>query len=280
MAKSSNKNIKKINAQLNKSSTGKKTGNKKKNNTKYNSKNTNYKKTTSKKVSTSNVKNAKRKYTRKKKPVSKVVLEKEKKIQESIEKDNALEEIIKDYTLEDTSKVEEFSFKEEKEDLEEKAKELEEDINNSEDESLSLQSKVEEIVEDITSDYEESTDNDQTDNNTDVLIDDNTVEAVEESNSSLEISDDLETTKYDELVDELRSLYDNDSDLKDTEKHEVIITDYEDNNEENNIVLEDNNKVKYSLGDKIFKWIINILYATFVLLVIALIVLIVYVCTY
>lgn len=280
MAKSSNKNIKKINAQLNKSSTGKKTGNKKKKNTKYNSKNTNYKKTTSKKVSTSNVKNAKRKYTRKKKPVSKVVLEKEKKIQESIEKDNALEEIIKDYTLEDTSKVEEFSFKEEKEDLEEKAKELEEDINNSEDESLSLQSKVEEIVEDITSDYEESTDNDQTDNNTDVLIDDNTVEAVEESNSSLEISDDLETTKYDELVDELRSLYDNDSDLKDTEKHEVIITDYEDNNEENNIVLEDNNKVKYSLGDKIFKWIINILYAIFVLLVIALIVLIVYVCTY
>ena len=280
MAKSSNKNIKKINAQLNKSSTGKKTGNKKKKNTKYNSKNTNYKKTTSKKVSTSNVKDAKRKYTRKKKPVSKVVLEKEKKIQESIEKDNALEEIIKDYTLEDTSKVEEFSFKEEKEDLEEKAKELEEDINNSEDESLSLQSKVEEIVEDITSDYEESTDNDQTDNNTDVLIDDNTVEAVEESNSSLEISDDLETTKYDELVDELRSLYDNDSDLKDTEKHEVIITDYEDNNEENNIVLEDNNKVKYSLGDKIFKWIINILYATFVLLVIALIVLIVYVCTY
>ena len=280
MAKSSNKNIKKINAQLNKSSTGKKTGNKKKKNTKYNSKNTNYKKTTSKKVSTSNVKNAKRKYTRKKKPVSKVVLEKEKKIQESIEKDNALEEIIKDYTLEDTSKVEEFSFKEEKEDLEEKAKELEEDINNSEDESLSLQSKVEEIVEDITSDYEESTDNDQTDNNTDVLIDDNTVEAVEESNSSLEISDDLETTKYDELVDELRSLYDNDSDLKDTEKHEVIITDYEDNNEENNIVLEDNNKVKYSIGDKIFKWIINILYAIFVLLVIALIVLIVYVCTY
>ena len=279
MAKSSNKNIKKINAQLNKSSTGKKTGNKKKKNTKYNSKNTNYKKTSSKKVSTSNVKNTKRKYTRKKKPVSKVVLEKEKKIQESIEKDNALEEIIKDYTLEDTSKVEEFSFKEEKEDLEEKAKELEEDINNSEDESLSLQSKVEEIVEDITSDYEESTDNDQTDNNTDVLID-NTVEAVEESNSSLEISDDLETTKYDELVDELRSLYDNDSDLKDTEKHEVIITDYEDNNEENNIVLEDNNKVKYSIGDKIFKWIINILYAIFVLLVIALIVLIVYVCTY
>ena len=280
MAKSSNKNIKKINAQLNKSSTGKKTGNKKKKNTKYNSKNTNYKKTTSKKVSTSNVKNTKRKYTRKKKPVSKVVLEKEKKIQESIEKDNALEEIIKDYTLEDTSKVEEFSFKEEKEDLVEKAKELEEDINNSDDESLSLQSKVEEIVEDITSDYEESTDNDQTDNNTDVLIDDNTVEAVEESNSSLEISDDLETTKYDELVDELRSLYDNDSDLKDTEKHEVIITDYEDNNEENNIVLEDNNKVKYSLGDKIFKWIINVLYAIFVLLVIALIVLVVYVCTY